>query len=141
MDFINLANAAELLNSITSLLPEKISENFEVDGYKGSLEKDGDTIKLVLKSVKEDFDDSVTKQLVEEYKDNIKDLDDDLFLEIVEELKSKLDINKFNELLELDNYTAEQAEEVENMLDISSDVIGSHLQHKIREMVKLYSQF
>ena len=81
------------------------------------------------------------KEIVEEYKEGIKALDDDLFVEIVDELKSKLDLTRFNELLDLESFDEDQAQEVEKMIDISTDIICLHLQHKIQGMVELYEKF
>ena len=88
-----------------------------------------------------DFDDSDIKDLIKEYKENIKNLDDDLFLEVVEDISTKIDLNKFNKLLDLETFTEDEASKVEEMINISVNSISSHLQNKIQEMVKLYEKF
>ena len=47
----------------------------------------------------------------------------------------------FNELLDLESFDKDQAQEVEKMIDISTNVICLHLQHKIQGMVELYEKF
>ena len=139
----NLTGFLDLINTAASSLPDKVSETVEIEGIRGHLEKDKNYIKLELEATLPDdkFDEEELKEIISEYKDNIKALDDDLFIEVVEELKSKLDLKKFNELLDLESFNEEQAREVEEMINISSDVICLHLQHKIQDMVELYEQF
>lgn len=139
----NLTGFLDLLNIAASSLPDKVSETVELEGIKGHLKKDKNYIKLELEVSlpEEEFDEEEIKEIISEYKDNIKALDDDLFIEVIEELKSKLDLKKFNELLDLESFNKEQAQEVEEMINISSDIICLHLQHKIQDMVELYEQF
>lgn len=139
----NLTGFLDLLNIAASSLPDKVSETVELEGIRGHLEKDKNYIKLELEAAlpEEGFDEEEIKEIISEYKDNIKALDDDLFVEVIEELKSKLDLKKFNELLDLESFNKEQAREVEEMINISSDVICLHLQHKIQDMVELYEKF
>lgn len=139
----NLTGFLDLLNIAASSLPDKVSETVELEGIRGHLEKDKNYIKLELEATlpEEGFDEEEIKEIISEYKDNIKALDDDLFIEVIEELKSKLDLKKFNELLDLESFNKEQAREVEEMINISSDIICLHLQHKIQDMVELYEQF
>lgn len=139
----NLNSILDLINTVTSCLPDKVSESIKSEGIKGHLEKDGNSIKLELEIIpqEDEFNDEEIKEIVSEYKENIKALDDDLFLEVVEELKSKLDLKKFNELLDLESFNEDQAKEVEEMINTFSDVICLHLQHKIQDMVELYEQF
>lgn len=126
-------------------LPDGTVETFESDDLKCRLEKDNGHLKIEIEAnIPEqdgEFDDSTTKKIVEEYKEGVEALDDDLFVEIVDELKSKLDLTRFNELLKLENFDKSQAQEVEEMIDISTDVICLHLQHKIQGMVELYEKF
>lgn len=142
---MNLSEISDIINNLSLSIPEGTVQSFEADGLKYYLEKDNGSIKIELKaSLPEqdgEFDDSTIKEIVREYKEGIKALDDDLFVEIVDELKSKLDLTKFNELLDLENFDEDQAQEVEKMIDISTDIICLHLQHKIQGMVELYEKF
>lgn len=142
---MNLSEISDIINNLSLSIPERTVQSFEVDGLKYYLEKDNGYIKIELEaSLPEqdgEFDDSTTKEIVREYKEGIKALDDDLFVEIVDELKSKLDLTRFNELLDLENFDEDQAQEVEKMIDISTDIICLHLQHKIQDMVELYEKF
>lgn len=142
---MNLSEISDIINNLSLSIPEGTVQSFEADGLKYYLEKDNGSIKIELKaSLPEqdgEFDDSTIKEIVREYKEGIKALDDDLFVEIVDKLKSKLDLTRFNELLDLENFDEDQAQEVEKMIDVSTNIICLHLQHKIQGMVELYEKF
>ena len=142
---IDFNELSDITNILDLYIPNGTVETFESDGIKYHLEKDKGHLKIEINvnipEQDEEFDDSATKEIVEEYKEGIKALDDDLFIEIVDELKSKLDLTKFNELLDLESFDKDQAQEVEKMIDISTNVICMHLQHKIQGMVELYEKF
>ena len=142
---IDFNELSDITNILDLYIPNGTVETFESDGIKYHLEKDKGHLKIEIDvnipEQDEEFDDSATKEIVEEYKEGIKALDDDLFIEIVDELKSKLDLTKFNELLDLESFNKDQAQEVEKMIDISTNVICLHLQHKIQGMVELYEKF
>ena len=142
---IDFNELSDITNILDLYIPNGTVETFESDGIKYHLEKDKGHLKIEIDvnipKQDEEFDDSATKEIVEEYKEGIKALDDDLFIEIVDELKSKLDLTKFNELLDLESFDKDQAQEVEKMIDISTNVICMHLQHKIQGMVELYEKF
>ena len=142
---IDFNELSDITNILDLYIPNGTVETFESDGIKYHLEKDKGHLKIEIDvnipEQDEEFDDSATKEIVEEYKEGIKALDDDLFIEIVDELKSKLDLTKFNELLDLERFDKDQAQEVEKMIDISTNVICMHLQHKIQGMVELYEKF
>lgn len=127
-----------ILKLLTNLIPDGTKQELELDGVKYELVKDGGNIKI---EVNESFNDSSIKKTVSKYKENIKKLDDDLFVEVTEELSTKLNLKEFNELLDLENFNEEQADKVEEMISISSNIIGLHLQHKIQDMVELYEYF
>ena len=142
---IDFNELSDITNILDLYIPNGTVETFESDGIKYHLEKDKGHLKIEIDvnipEQDEEFDDSATKEIVKEYKEGIKALDDDLFIEIVDELKSKLDLTKFNELLDLESFDKDQAQEVEKMIDISTNVICLHLQHKIQGMVELYEKF
>lgn len=127
-----------MLKLLSSLIPDGTKKEIEIEGVKYSLNKEGDDIKIKASEI---FNDSSTKDMVASYKENVEDLDDDIFIEATEELAKKMDISEFNDLLDLDSFNEEQASKVEEMISISSDVICSHLQQKIGDMIKLYEKF
>lgn len=131
----------EIANILNLSIPNGTEESFEDDDIKIILGKDDDCLKIEISTIPKEVEFNETKELIEEYKEAIKNLDDDLFLEIVEELKSKVDLTKFNELLNLEEYNSEEAKEVEEMIDISSEIICSTLKNKIQSMVELYEKF
>ena len=131
----------EIANILNLSVPNGTKEVLEDNDVKINLEKSDDCLKIEINSIfkAEEFDE--TKELVEEYKEAIKNLDDDLFLEIVEQLKCKVDLTEFNELLNLEEYNSDEAKEVEEMINISSEIICSTLTKKIQNMVELYEKF
>ena len=126
-----------------SSMPDKISKDFAYEGVTGHLEKDKNYLRLSLKvdNQKEEFDDSEIKQIISEYKEHLKALDDDLFIEVMGLLKPKMDLQKFNDLLDLKTFTQKQAEEVEEMIDFSTEVICSTIQSKVQKLIDLYENF
>lgn len=131
----------EIANILNLSIPNGTEESFEDDDVKIILGKDDDCLKIEISTIPKEAEFDETKELVEEYKEAIKNLDDDLFLEIVEELKSKVDLTEFNELLNLEEYNSNEAKEVEEMINISSEIICSTLKKKIQSMVELYEKF
>lgn len=131
----------EIANILNLSVPNGTKEVLEDNDVKINLEKSDDCLKIEINSIfkAEEFDE--TKELVKEYKEAIEGLDDDLFLEVVGKLKSKVDLTKFNNLLNLEEYNSEEAKEVEEMIDISSEIICSTLKNKIQSMVELYEKF
>lgn len=141
MDKVSYFNELPDLASTLSLcIPDGFEKTFEIDDLKCHLKKDNGDLSIEIE-YDEKFDDSYIKEIVSSYKDKMKALDDDLFVEIVEELKTKMDINYFDKLLELEEFDENQAREVEEMIDISTNVISLYLQHKIQDMVELYENF
>lgn len=142
---INFNELPGLTNILSLCIPDGTVETFESDDLKCHLEKDNGHLKIEIEAnIPEcdgEFDDSNTKEIVKNYKDSIKALDDTTFIEVIEDLESKLDLNEFNKLLDLEKFDKDQAQEVEEMIDISSDVVCLHLQHKIQNMVELYEKF
>lgn len=103
----------ELYNIISSKLDGSISFKTS-EGLECYIQKDSNSITIKM------INDSYTKELVKEFKTFIQEMDDDSFVELVEDLKSnKIDLNRFNDLLEKKNYTKEEAEELEEMIGIS----------------------
>lgn len=135
----NTMNELEkLISLLADLIPNGTEQEFILDGVTYKLKKTEDEILI---EGNEPFDDTETKELVSKYKENIKNLDDDLFVEVVDEISKKIDLKKFNELLDLENYTEEQANEVEDMIDTFTDIICLNLQHKIQHLVEVYDNF
>ena len=128
----------QMFKLLTSLIPDGTKQELEIDGAKYKFSKDGKDIKI---EMSKSFNDTSIKEVVARYKENIKKLDDDLFVEVTEKLSTKLNLKEFNELLELKSFDEEQANKVEEMIDISADIICLYLYHKIQDMVELYEKF
>ena len=129
-----------LSNLLTSLIPDG-NQEFEKDGIKYTVKKDGDNLEIRMETIHPEFDDSETKDLINEYKENIKAIDDELFLDVVEELKNRIDLREFNDLLDQESFNEEEANKVEEMINISADITTNLLQEKIQNLVNLYERF
>jgi len=136
----NIESYFNLMNILGNAVPEGTDEELELDNAKIHFQKKDGKIKIEVKS-ETTFDDSDIKELVEEYKESIKGLDDDLFLEATEEFGKKISIKEFDELLNLEHFTEDQANKVEEMIDLASEIISSHLHCKIQELIALYNRF
>ena len=134
----NLANLIQVLNDI---IPEGIEEKLEADGIQVSLiKRDGD-IKINVTSEEKPFNDSEVKEYISNFKSNIEALDDSLFVKVTEEFGKTFDTKEFNNLLELDSYTKQEAEKVAEMISEFSDIVCKNLQCEIEKLVKLYERF
>ncbi len=134
--FTELENLFQLFGN---LIPDKMDETYEVNGNKLHIVRDGDNISVSVETAEEEFDDSEVKEFVKEFKENIKELDDQVFVECVE--STDLNLNRFNELLKLEDFTEDEAEEVLEMIDSFTELIIHNLTHKINKLVELSKKF
>lgn len=144
MDIQSIQAYSELMNLLGNAVPEGTEQEVEIDDINIHFQKKDGTIKIEVKEKnqpKEAFDDSSIKELIQEYKENIEELDDDLFLEVSEELGRKISIKEFDSLLNSEHLTEDQANKVEGMIDLASEITCLHLQHRIQDLVELYEKF
>lgn len=88
-----------------------------------------------------EFNDSATKELVNEFKERVEGIDGNTYLEILEEMQRKIDIKEFDDLLELEKYDAENAGKVSNLILEAGDIIRNYLQRKIQNLIEVYDNF
>lgn len=88
-----------------------------------------------------EFNDSATKELVNEFKERVESIDGNTYLEILEEMQRKIDIKEFDDLLELEKYDAESAGKVSNLIIEAGDIIRNCLQKKIQNLIEVYDNF
>lgn len=135
----------DLINIFNVAIPDGAEESLEVNGTKITLNKKDGVINISVTSDNEDaiegFDDSCIKEIIKEYKERLNELDDDLFIEVVEAMESSLDAQRFDELLNQDTFTEEEAAEVSEMIDQSSQIICDHLEDKINRLAAVYNRF
>ena len=86
------------------------------------------------------FDDSVIKEEVKNYKNIVENLDDCLFLEVCEDMSEMIDIKTFDELLEQDSYTKEEAEAVSHMINITKTIIRERILQKFQDLEEVLKQ-
>ncbi|MDY2737864.1 hypothetical protein [Intestinibacter sp.] len=130
---------------IQTLVPED-GKCLEKNGTVINVTKDGNTLKITIVSKEEDeeeekFDDTEIKEAIQEYKDKLNDLDDCLFVSATEDFGKEFEVKRFDELLNKETLTADEAMEVTKMIDRSLDIISDHLRKKIEELVSIYNRF
>lgn len=135
----------DLINMFNVTIPDGAEESLEVNGTKIALNKKDGVINISVTSDNEDaiegFDDSCIKEIIKEYKEHIEELDDCLFVEAAEEMSLYFDVQRFDELLNQDTFTEEEAAEVSKMINHSTEIICNHLEDKINELVNIYNRF
>lgn len=131
-----ITDLTDFLNIFTSVIPEG---EYEIEGNKLSLIKTDNGFSLTIESnEKEDvFDDSKIKETVVDFKQNINKLDDSLFIESLKQFKEIADIKRFNDLLNQDNFTEEEAFEINKMINKYAQVIKDLIDIKIDNLADL----
>lgn len=127
-------NLEELVNLILNN-PENIHIEYSNVNGEESLLINGKEI-----TEKELFDDSDIKNEVKNYKDVVNKLDDCLFIEILEDSKQYVDLKTFDELLEQDSYTKEEADVVKQMINLFYTLIQEHISNKIIDLEEILEQ-
>lgn len=136
-EFDSLLDAFNLLNCA---LPDDSEKEVSINGTKILLNKKDGKINIEI-TKEETYDDSDIKTTIANYKRNIEELDDCLFLNAFDEMKDTIDVKEFDSLLKQDSFTEEEADKVYNYIDVSSDIICSHLKNKITDLTELYEKF
>lgn len=143
----NLNELEALLNLVHSFVPDGYEEKLEVNGSTITLNKNGNKVNVIIASNNEEpestkaFDDSEVKSLIAAYKKSIEGLDDCLFLNTLEDMRNTIDVKRFDELLNKESFTEEEANEVTHMINISTAIINDHLESKIQELLKTFIRF
>ena len=140
-----LKSLFKAFDMIQTLVPED-GKCLEKNGTVINVTKDGNTLKITIVSKAEDeeeekFDDTEIKEAIQEYKDKLNDLDDCLFVSATEDFGKEFEVKRFDELLNKETLTADEAIEVTKMIDRSLDIISDHLRKKIEELVSIYNRF
>lgn len=123
----------ELFNLLTNLeLEDAVTIQFsDVNGKK----------KLLINDKEVEITECPIKKVINKYKEDIKALDDDTFIEVAERLEDQLDFCKLDELINKDNITKEDSEDIQEALDIIYDEINSVIDERIKNLVKLKERF
>lgn len=145
-----LKSLFKAFDMIQTLVPED-GKCLEKNGTVINVTKDGNTLKITIVSKEEEeeeeedeeekFDDTEIKEAIQEYKDKLNDLDDCLFVSATEDFGKEFEVKRFDELLNKETLTADEAMEVTKMIDRSLDIISDHLRKKIEELVSIYNRF
>lgn len=126
----------KLWDNLNEAIPEGVQE-FEQDGVKYSIDKKDGYLSV---KVEKNTDPEI-KNIVVSFKEKLENLDDDLFIELFEDLKKEIDVNRFSKLLDKDQYTIEEADEVKGLINQSVKIIHSKLQDMIENLVNVYDKF
>lgn len=136
-------NVSRLLQIISDSIPEGTEQKFEVNGVQLELTKKDGNIKIKVSQNLEEqiFDDTKVKELVEDFKEALEELDDETFIEVTEEAEKHFDIKKLDKLLKLEHFTEDEAESINSLISLFSQIICANLQDKIENLVDLYTRF
>lgn len=77
------------------------------------------------------FDDSLTKESVQAYKDVVDVLDSDTFKDYLKDLSTVVDLDTFNKLLDLDKFSTDEADAVEEMIYAATVKLKKVLKDKV----------
>lgn len=138
-------NDNNYLNGLIETLKMLISNNSdsyqELGGYRIITSNHDGSINITVEPIEQTFDDTQIKELVSNYKRNIGKLDDCLFLEVLDEIKDHLDIKTFDELINQDSYSEEDAEIVKSMINFTNLVVHEYIVNKLQDLEELLNEF
>ena len=134
-------NINELIEVLKTLIPINSGFSQEFSNHRVSAYNEEGTIGIKKEPLEQAYDDTEIKELVSNYKKNIDELDDCLFLEILDDIKDHLDLKTFNELIEQDSYSEEDAEIVKSMINFTNLVVHEHIANKIQDLEYLLNEF
>lgn len=151
-DMNRLENIYELMG-LFSAIPVGTEEKIVINNTTITLSKTTDAVNVQVKFTKDDkcpcgnecvcheeFDDTNIRWKVEMFKKNVNDIDHEVFLECLEELKEEIDLKEFSDLLDLEHYNEEEAERVDDLIDISTLVIHEVIQNWMQDIVDDYEE-
>lgn len=129
----------DLLNLSVALLEDGMEQRIYVDNGTILVSKEDGKMYI---AVEEDFiEDESVKETVKNYKEAMEALDGNTFLEVLEEMKEEIDIQEFDELLDLEEYNEEDAERVLELIEQSTEIVQEYLQNKIESLVDVFEKF
>lgn len=130
-----------LIETLKMLIPNNSDSYAEIGGHRISTSNHDGSINITVEPIKQTFDDTQIKELVSNYKKNIGKLDDCLFLGVLDEIKDHLDIKTFDELINQDSYSEEDAEIVKSMINFTNLVAHEHIVNKMQDLEELLNEF
>lgn len=123
MDFIE-----ELINLLNT--EKSVNKEFNIDGYKVEVIKDGNTI--ITKATLEE--DNTIKDKIAQFKDIVENIDDTVFIDVLELVSKRIDIKEFDSLLNKQNFTKEEAENLNNKMSYFINTAHDYVNVKIKEL-------
>lgn len=131
-----MMNLEEFL-TLLSTNPNNISICYENVNGKENLKVNGEDVLLCV----EEFDDSETIQLIEDYKENIELLDDCVFVDVMEEVSNIFSVSELDKLLKKKSFTKREAEEIKGCIHHINMITREKLARKIAQFEELYERF
>lgn len=129
----------DLLTLSGALLEDGMEQRIYVDNGALLISKEDGKMYI---AVEEGFIEGDTvKDAVKDYKEAMEALDGNTFLEVLEEMKEEIDIQEFDELLDLEDYNEEDAERVLELIEQSTEIVQEYLQNKIESLVNVFEKF
>lgn len=128
----------DLTNLFHIIVPDGTEKDVEYGEYIVHVSKHGDELRITMNSKE---DNSGIKEIVEEFKSNIEDLDDDIFLDAFEDMKEVMNVDRFNELLDKDNFTKDEAIEVLGLIDQAKTIICENIETNMSYLEQMYDKF
>lgn len=130
-------NLETMLNNLFEVIyknPENLSIEYSNVNGKESLKVNGE-------EYLKDFDDSVIKTKIANYKKNIEALDDCLFVEAMEEIEDEYDLKEVDELFNQESYTQADANLIDDFIKMFNTTIHDKIIDKIDELSNLLEKF
>lgn len=145
MDIKQNLNEEDCIQLLNLLIPEGTEESLNSPDSEIYFSNKNGHIKIKIdinpSKKEETFNDTETKELVNEFKESLKELDDSVFLEASEKAEKAINMKRFDELLNKERYSEAEATEIESLIDYFSQLICAILQSRINELFIMSERF
>lgn len=134
-----LKNLLELSSVLSEALnsSEESTETLHVNNIKLTINKEKG--KMTLSIEQDEY--SELKEKINSFKEVINELEDCLFVNAYEEMSNFIDVKEFDKLISKDNFTAEEAKQVEEWLAIAKEIFSTHIENEIEDLSNLLDRF
>lgn len=140
---MNMENELKNLLELSSVLSEALNsseestETLHVNNIKLTINKEKG--KMTLSIEQDEY--SELKEKINSFKEVINELEDCLFVNAYEEMSNFIDVKEFDKLISKDNFTAEEAKQVEEWLAIAKEIFSTHIENEIEDLSNLLDRF
>lgn len=145
MDIKQNLTEEDCIQLLNLLIPEGTEESWNSPDSEIYISNKNGHIKIKidtnLSNTGETFNDTETRELVNEFKESLKELDDSVFLEVSEKAEKAINMKRFDELLNKERYSEAEATEVESLIDYFSQLICAILHSRISDLLIMSERF